>query len=153
MYIFNIRQGFATNSSSSHSILELKKENIKNITENEMYSFGWEFFTASDEESKENYLSTMIAIGLRDIGFQKNKIKKYINDLFKNEKMHDRTTKVDIDHQSIITFPRNWDNNQLNEEFLKDMIEYFKKENVVILGVMIILKKTIHYGIKKIEIA
>jgi pyruvate-formate lyase-activating enzyme len=134
MYIFNIRQGFATNSSSSHSILEFKNLNNQNIDTDEVHDFGWNFFTAFNQEAKENYLSAMIESSLMDMGLKKNQRKKYINDLFQDNKMYDRAVKTMVDHQSLLTLPRNWDNANLNQEFLKEMVDYFRKENVIILG-------------------
>lgn len=47
------RQGFANNSSSSHSIIFTDESKKLNSTED--VEFGWQFFTCSDKKDKLNY--------------------------------------------------------------------------------------------------
>lgn len=63
MKIKQIRQGFANNSSSSHSIIWVKDiDSVSSDDYNCDYGFGWDAFTAADEYSKEKYLfSSLIA--------------------------------------------------------------------------------------------
>lgn len=132
MNIFNIRQGFATNSSSSHSILVLRDG--ANAHTDETEGFHWDFFTVADKETKESYLGYNVVLNLKEIGWKNKQIKKYVNELFDDEQAYSRIEKVSIDHQSVWTLPRNWDNSSLNQEFLKDVKEYLSKKEVVILG-------------------
>lgn len=134
MHIFNIRSGFATNSSSTHSVLELPTEEIKKgIYTDEYMSFGWEFFTAADIESKENYFASTISLNLSMLGYKQNQINSYIKELF-GEAMVSKVQNIGIDHQSVITLPTSWDGKTLNKEFIKEMLDYVRQENVVVLG-------------------
>lgn len=134
MYIFNVRKGFATNSSSSHSVIELKEDSGKfGVITDEYTNFGWEFFTAANLESKQNYIAASIKENLSILGFKGKKLDKELErivgkDIFKSSK------NAYIDHQSVITFPRNFDNKTLNEEFIKDVFSYISKDSVVITG-------------------
>ena len=59
MYIKSIRNGFANNSSSSHSIVFLGD---KQVDDNDTGDFGWQFFTAASDYEKKRYLfSTLLS--------------------------------------------------------------------------------------------
>jgi len=54
MKIKSIRNGFANNSSSAHSIVFLGNHKAK--SESDGSDYGWDYFTLADEESKKKYL-------------------------------------------------------------------------------------------------
>lgn len=56
----SVRYGFATNSSSSHSILLTQDTGAKNVLPDESGAYGWEWFRLADEDSKMDYLWTAI---------------------------------------------------------------------------------------------
>ncbi len=135
MKILNIRKGFATNSSSSHSILELPR--VNDIKEEFEGDFGWQFFTLKNKETKAQYLQSCLFISMSHIiGKEKTMeyFKKEYNTPFTqmgNEQYYDHPM---VDHQSELTIPSNWNKTNVNEDFLKDFENYLSKENVVILG-------------------
>lgn len=134
MNIFNVRKGFATNSSSSHSVIEMKEKNGKfGVYTDEYQDFGWNFFTAADKESKENYVASLAYQNLRQIMKSDTKAKKELENIFGKD-VAKRGITASIDHQSVLTLPRTWDNKNLNIEFLKDFIQYIQQEKVVIVG-------------------
>lgn len=134
MNIFNVRKGFATNSSSSHSVIEIKEKNGKfNVFTDEYYNFGWNFFTAGDKESKENYVVALTYQNLEQIFQNEEDIKKELENIFGKE-IAKRGVQSSIDHQSVLTFPRTWDNTRINVDFIKDFLDYVKQDNVVIVG-------------------
>jgi len=123
MKITNIRHGFATNSSSSHSLIILTKGQA--IPDNDDEDcFGWNSFTLSNETSKEAYLAS-----------QKYHLHGHLDD---------PTRSVDdlnlVDHQSI------WGGEGLNitdritqgltdsEAVIGFLTNLIKKSNTVILG-------------------
>lgn len=60
MKIKFIRDGFANNSSSSHSLIYSKK-NYKNMRDEDSgYGFGWENFSCVSKEEKERYLFLLL---------------------------------------------------------------------------------------------
>ncbi len=134
MHIFNVRKGFATNSSSSHSVIELKEEAGKfNVYTDEYSDFGWEFFTAANKESKENYIAGLVYQNLREILKNETKAKKELENIFGKE-VAQRGVNVSIDHQSVLTFPRTWDNKNINVDFVRDFMDYALQDKVVIVG-------------------
>lgn len=63
--IINKRLGFATNSSSTHSVVigtGLEKDEILNFNP---FSFGWEFFTLQSREAKIKYISVVLLDSIR----------------------------------------------------------------------------------------
>lgn len=129
MKIFNIRKGFATNSSSSHSILLLPVQPV--VKEEEDENFGWDFFTAAQDKSKENYLAYNVYINLLQLQMTKEKATQFVESFFGRSVSLDS---IQVDHQSVWTLPRNWENDDLNIEFLEDLQKYLNKKNVVIVG-------------------
>jgi hypothetical protein len=60
MKIHNVRAGFATNSSSSHSIVMLAPGHHVTTDEHSRFEYGWENFTLSDPASKTAYLAVQL---------------------------------------------------------------------------------------------
>lgn len=134
MNIFSVRKGFATNSSSSHSVIEVKNENGKfNVFTDEYQDFGWEFFTAADTPSKQNYIAGCVSANLHQLGLSDKALAKEMIHIL-GEDLASSGSNVSVDHQSMITLPRTWDNKSLNKEFIKDLLDYIAQERVVIVG-------------------
>jgi organic radical activating enzyme len=134
MHIFNIRKGFATNSSSSHSILELPESiDTKNLKTDTYDDFNWNFFTASNKESKENYLAYTVKLNLMQKQKTEDEINQFLVKLF-GEEIIFMIHNVGIDHQSVIALPLNWNGKDLNEEFIKELIDYIHQDKIVIVG-------------------
>jgi len=128
MHIFNIRKGFATNSSSSHSILELPESiDTKNLKTDTYDDFNWNFFTASNKESKENYLAYTVKLNLMQKQKTEDEINQFLVKLF-GEEIIFMIHNVGIDHQSVIALPLNWNGKDLNEEFIKELIDYIHQD-------------------------
>lgn len=126
---FNIRVGLACNSSSSHSILFLPNYNQK-INTDEYSDFQWDFFTASDKESKNNYLYALIENAFRQLVPPSDKdafYQKFFGDLSSID------TDSSIDHQSVITLPSKLDGS-INAEFIEDFQKFLLQDSVVIAG-------------------
>ena len=64
--IYNVRLGFATNSSSTHSII-FTTDKIKSRIPKDGY-FGWEFFTLAKKSEKKAYLATILYTHLHYVG-------------------------------------------------------------------------------------
>lgn len=132
MNIFNIREAFATNSSSSHSILVLPESKV--VQDSTDSNFGWDFFTASDVRSKNEYFANIIFKNLKQIGYSDSRAKKFIFDFFGVKNKNDINLNRDVDHQSVWCLPRTWDGSTLEREFLEQLKDYIAKSNVVIAG-------------------
>lgn len=125
--VYNVRIGLACNSSSSHSILLLNDGVKVTTTENE--DFGWDFFTAADKQSKDNYLAACVLSTLSDI------IPEAEQERFMRKFFNDETLKAEkyVDHQSLLLIPTEKDGS-INEAFLKDFQAFLHRDDVVIGG-------------------
>lgn len=135
MLIHNVRVGFATNSSSSHSIVILQKgEKLLPDTDGDMWQklgYGWENFVLSTSETKEDYLAVALYAQLKE------QVGHDIAATIVNEwigKDYDSLEESFIDHASRMHIPRDPKTNQINKEFWKQFVAYMKRDNVMILG-------------------
>jgi MoaA/NifB/PqqE/SkfB family radical SAM enzyme len=129
---FNIRFGLACNSSSSHSILFLPFDEIKKtkIKTDEYSDFQWDFFTAANKESKNNYLYALVENAFCQLvpPFDKN---VFYQKIFGNfDSINENSS---IDHQSVITLPSRIDGT-INLEFIEDFQKFLLQDNVIIVG-------------------
>ena len=125
--IFNLRIGLACNSSSSHSILMV--ETSDNIKTDEYNNFHWNYFTAANTDSKNNYLMHIVQQGIQDI-LPPSLHKEFLSKFFTQETT---SKEVGIDHQSVLMIPMNF-KGRPNEEFIKDFQQFLLKPEVVIAG-------------------
>jgi len=132
MRILKIRTGFATNSSSTHSIVYLPDATSK--PSQDLYSFGWEFFTLVTRPEKIRYLVAQLALNIRE----KDALYKIVKELFPHEYneiiKEIKTNEVFVDHQSVLYFPRNQNRRGLNVAFLKDFRDFLMREGIVVAG-------------------
>lgn len=137
--IHHIRRGFATNSSSSHSILILKpgQERPADYLHYDG-EFGWEFFTASSEETRRRYVAAFLRSELRDdpallrriliqrLGFEPEAIERQLDP--------DNYNGWYVNHQSVPTLLGAWEGEGVDEQFLEDLIHFYLRDDVVVLG-------------------
>lgn len=133
MKIHNIRQGFAANSSSSHSILFV--DDVSRIEDNFIdNNYGWDEFIIASQEEKDNYLAAQILSQFsNDNNFRQ--ILYFINGFFCKDMSH--ILGKDIDHQSLWSLPVSKDSKETaypDVEFLIDLREYLNRENIIIVG-------------------
>jgi uncharacterized protein YggL (DUF469 family) len=132
-YIHNIRFGFATNSSSSHSVVLFNKpHNLKEYFPDQ--EFGWGDFVLTSEHAKRVYLAQQLS----------NQIAKMHNlscaDATLIAAKWSGLDSLDpegfVDHQSQISFPYEtvFGKIEVNKEFYNDLINYVVQPNVVIFG-------------------
>lgn len=125
--IFNLRIGLACNSSSSHSILILGKD--QKVSTDEYDSFHWDFFTAANKESKNNYFMETVRLAISDV-IPKSAQKEFLGKFFSQEAID---SEASIDHQSMLLIPMTH-KGRPNEAFIKDFQEFLLKPEVVIAG-------------------
>lgn len=137
MKIFNTRYGFATNSSSSHSIVYMSDERLKSISEDwGGDSFGWENFTLITPEFKLKYLAQTLFENLlprMNEDLAQPIVKDWCDGVQCDESI--------IDHESLYTLPYAKPLSRTNEgyvsldrEFFEDFKTYILNPNTVILG-------------------
>jgi len=130
----SIRLGFATNSSSSHSIL---LTNVPPSFPNDYtsdYEYGWEQFIFTEQDDKLRYLATMVHMHLSRI-LPKKQAALVVRDLFRDviDIDHETLQEGYIDHQSVSPFPEGMNGEQLND-YVSKLIDIFSDPALTIVG-------------------
>jgi len=126
MEVDNIRLGFATNSSSSHSIIFGNKSKV--LDEYNPKEFGWDFFTLASKEAKKEYFATMIKENLYPMPTN------LINLLLKGMDLPSVSNDDYIDHKSMYYLPKEYGMDFVSVEFMNDFQKYLLRDDVLILG-------------------
>lgn len=134
MKILNVRYGFATNSSSIHSIVLLSKPAYDNYDNQD---FGWDFFTLSSEKAKRIYLAQC----LKNQFIRNNNLESedalILAANWSGLSIDELDKEGHVDHQSIIHFPleKSWFNKpKISKKFFNDLLNYIIQPNISILG-------------------
>lgn len=129
MRIHNIRLGFATNSSSSHSLIFLP-DGVGSDSVEAPFEFGWDFFTLRSRELKSNYLAQQVYHNIhRQV--RNNRIAYLVT---KDLTGVDLATDGYVDHQSVWDLPFDWQGTNLDYEFIRDLRAYLMQPNLAVLG-------------------
>jgi len=128
MKTHSVRLGFATNSSSSHSIIILPPgENIRSDDRGEEY--GWGDFTLTEPDQKRLYLGQHLLASLRS---------ELPDDLALLAAKEWLGVSPDpdghIDHQSVQSLPSRFDSAVVDAEFVADYAAFLDRDDVAILG-------------------
>lgn len=137
MIVHNARVGFATNSSSSHSIILLKRGGRVSDGDTQGQSFGWQYFTCATKESKLAYLALQVYQQLRGEFGEDGAF--FLAQAFTGGRLLAEdgrdTPSGHVDHQSQWGgMPHNWHGPGLDREFLNDLRDWLCQDNVAILG-------------------
>lgn len=131
MRIVNARLGFANNSSSSHSMIIVSKEQSKSIhSDSDGDGYGWGTFTLNDSESKLDYLATAIWMQLSNQGDEMSAL-IICRELLG---LPEWTPSGTIDHQSTFCLPASESGAPVDLKFARAFAEWIKSEGVVVLG-------------------
>lgn len=126
MRIFNIRLGHACNSSSTHSIVPLAAVGGHASDSYDGDEFGWDHFTLATPEAKMKYLASTLgclnAPADRIEGI--TGVKPDPTDEWYGGFGY-------VDHQSLLALPLEGPH---ADDFLADLAEYLKRDDVVVLG-------------------
>jgi len=133
MFIHNVRYGFATNSSSTHSIVLINKGARLRDSDSEDQEFGWGFFTCASEEAKRKYLGQTVKNCITNLTDLEDDDAAIIASKWAGVEVDPSGY---IDHQSIITLPSNvnWGRYHLRRDFFDDLLAFVLRKDVAILG-------------------
>jgi len=133
MRIHNIRLGFATNSSSTHSLIFLYNEKDEGVEDLE---FGWDHFVAASDSTKRAYIASVIGVALEEHVDKETAaiVTQQLVGKRCGTKSWNWSKEGYIDHQSVYALPYNWHGNGLDYEFVKEFSEFMLNRNLVILG-------------------
>ena len=137
MRIYNIRGGFANNSSSTHSLVFVPEGtpnnagNTDDMTDNELGHFGWQPFLAASSEMKARWLaqhfirSAQVTCGE---AITRAMVQHWLG--FDPAAFPDDH----VDHQSLIALPREWGGVGVNVEFFNELKALVMQPGVAVLG-------------------
>jgi uncharacterized radical SAM superfamily Fe-S cluster-containing enzyme len=128
-----IRYGFATNSSSSHSLAVWKGTPSEIQPDNE-YFFGWDWFRLTTPFWKRRYLAAQVYSRINDFLQDERSARVLAQDYTGVELPVDRDEMVGIDHDSVWVLPSQWENGLPDREFITALGAYLDRNDVVILG-------------------
>jgi len=132
MKIFNLRYGFATNSSSSHSLVVFNDPSKIQGTTGAEQEFGWEHFVAHEKDEKLRYLGQMVR---KSLSFLPERAA-----VLATSQLMGYDVSVDgyVDHQSCYVLPLTYGSVRrdrfIDEQFLADFQKYLVDSKVTILG-------------------
>ena len=127
--IWNVRRGFATNSSSSHSMLLLDRPADQVLSSvDSAGNYGWNAFTLVERAAKEDYLVDLLGSALaRQVG--PIVATAVLEDLGLSDS---QSGGFGIDHQSHVILPLLDD--APNLQFLREFVAFSLRPEVAILG-------------------
>jgi len=126
MKILNVREGFACNSSSTHSIVFTTKRARDSRDANG--NFGWSHFTAASEEAKRLWMAITIRENLHSADRELAEL------ICKDVTGLSIPPGGDVDHQSLLNLPRTWNGDGIDLQFARDFMAYLLQPNAVIYG-------------------
>lgn len=127
--IYNIRLGFATNSSSTHSLVLLGDGHHVEDADIEE-TFGWNQFILASAKMKLAYVASNMNEALRNYGGKKNRhllIAKAIGALPIDDMRR-------VDHQSVADLPTTWFGAGPDVEFMKALRDVILSPNIAVVG-------------------
>jgi hypothetical protein len=121
-----------TNSSSTHSLIWFYGSPIPPDEDLDNFHFGWDWFTASSEKAKIQWLALMIEGAMHTFPAEMRKviIKHLLGEvvLFRGNKVVG-----DTDHQSDISLPNDREGH-ISFDFINDLKRALLEENVILIG-------------------
>lgn len=137
MKITFYREGFANNSSSSHSIIFSGNTHIED--EYDDGDFGWGFFTCKTKEAKECYLISTLKSNFpyKERIYFDRWVKLFLADVFEDidETLAVTADGYGVDHQSVIVLPKDYSNPSFpSVDFFTDLYNELIFNEYVFLG-------------------
>jgi len=138
MKFHNVRLGFATNSSSSHSII--LNPTLEQDWRDPDGEYGWNNFMLRSLDAKRKYMATQFAMNLTHQGLSSEYAWHITNGLLGDNVLdiedHDN---YGIDHGSILRLPLQYRERfergkKLSFAFFKDLLVYIERDDVGIAG-------------------
>jgi len=136
--LLNLRAGFATNSSSSHSVLLLRQRQHDEGPDREDY--GWEDFTLASAAAKRHYLGSQLAQAL---GYSEWLGEDEAAGEARNRRALQLVDELlgpigeapyGVDHQSQWSFPLNWEGSDFDRRFIAELDAFLTRDDVLVLG-------------------
>jgi hypothetical protein len=131
--VHNVRHGFATNSSSTHSIVYMRGQKLTPVPASS--GFGWDDFTLTDRGDKRTYLAAQVYQSLcHSVG---SDVALTVAQAWTGAALTpDGGGGIEeyVDHQSVISFPSSFDGKGICREYVEDFARFLDRDDVAILG-------------------
>lgn len=131
--VHNVRHGFATNSSSTHSIVYMRGAKLRDVAE--QGGFGWDDFTLTGKADKRRYLAAQVYQSLcHTVG---SDVALTVAQAWTGAALTpDKHGGIEeyVDHQSVISFPSNFDGKGICREYVEDFAQFLDRDDVAVLG-------------------
>lgn len=131
--VHNVRHGFATNSSSTHSIVYMR--GAKLTPEAEEGGFGWDNFVLTDKADKRRYLAAQVYQSLcHSVG---SDVALTVAQAWTGTALTPDSyggIEESVDHQSVISFPSDFDGKGICREYVEDFARFLDRDDVAVLG-------------------
>lgn len=137
MRIYNIRSGFANNSSSTHSLAFLpagtpdSPGNDEEFQDYEVGSFGWQRFVAASSEVKARWLAQHFI----------HTVQPTCGDAITRAMVQhwlgldpDICAEDYVDHQSLIHLPHEWSGGGVDKQFFDEFKAFVMRPDVAVIG-------------------
>lgn len=147
MFIHNIRTGFATNSSSTHSLVIWADGDTREAEVTSNY-FGWDEFVLNSSREKLRYLQAIVRANAT-FAFGEPAANLIVETLTgpilgESDEMPD--------HQSHMTIPRDYSGKFFHLPFIQDLKSFLLRENVSVFGGNDNEDGTLHVGPESTQI-
>ncbi len=131
--VHNVRHGFATNSSSTHSIVYMRGQKLRDVAA--QGGFGWGNFTLTDRADKRRYLAAQVYQSLcHTVG---SDVALTVAEAWTGAALtpdKDMGIEEYVDHQSVISFPSNFEGKGICREYVEDFARFLDRDDVAVLG-------------------
>lgn len=128
MKIINVRNGFACNSSSTHSIVFTKGVYSDHMVDSS--EFGWEGFIAASEDAKRNWLSlTLFSSLISDLEIDRTNAR-----IIAESMVGPVPSDGYVDHQSLVCLPKTWSGIGIDFDFFREFRDWVLRDDAVIIG-------------------
>lgn len=130
--VFNLRFGFATNSSSVHSIVVLAPGAHLDDRQVEGSDFGWREFHAASAPAKKKYLAEALYQNLRD--FHDDRTSRAMVAEWVGAPKDEKGNLADRLGYRQISLPATWDGKNVDREFFDQVKCFILRDDVAIVG-------------------
>lgn len=127
MKILNVRNGFACNSSSTHSIIFT--DGALDDVDCFGGDFGWQRFTAASEQAKKSWLAATVRKNVEELEQDADYARMLLKEL--DLPIEEGTY---VDHQSCLHLPRSWNGKNIDVHFVRDFQRYLLDPRAIVFG-------------------
>lgn len=136
-FLHNLREGFATNSSSTHSLVRWAGARpTPESGDDPGGGYGWDWFLLTRPEVKQHYLQTALFEQLSN-ELDPEEAAKVIHEVWPEKTAEEHRRSLEgayIDHDSRFYFPTQWDGKTVDLDFVRAIKDLFNRTDIAVYG-------------------